>query len=103
MHYYVILTQSLLFGLFSSEPFEDVEPGLLLPDSSSGASLGFSGSLRLRHLLAPHLHPALPRGRHLHLHPLINPQLCQDQEDLLPKLMKPKENWNETSEAANKV
>ena len=27
----------------------------------------------------------------------------QDQEDLLPKLMKPKENWNETSEAVNKV
>ena len=29
--------------------------------------------------------------------------LHQDQEDLLPKLMKPKENWNETSEAVNKV
>ena len=29
--------------------------------------------------------------------------MLQDQEDLLPKLMKPKENWNETSEAVNKV
>jgi len=27
----------------------------------------------------------------------------EDQEDLLPKLMKPKENWNETNEAINKV
>ena len=33
----------------------------------------------------------------------LNPQLLQDQEDLLPKLMKPKENWNETNEAINKV
>jgi len=52
---------------------------------------------------APRSDSPVPSDSGIYSPPTSILPFLEDQEDLLPKLMKPKENWNETSEAANKV
>ena len=104
----LFITQSQPLSLYSSDLFKTLSPGYYCQTASAAPPRtdspvpSDSGIYSPPTSILPFLEVTILIFSRKVPH-AITPWLVQDQEDLLPKLMKPKENWNETNEAINKV